>query len=300
VVRDSAPRLPVDAAPDGNGAAAADRPVTLDGSRLPAPPATWKEHWFEHVQELKLVGYNDDVAVYFDPDVEGGEWILDFMTRLWRYTKSVYDMGPEPQNRLFSIHHQGKYSGGHPSTYFDSSHDFRNVSDCGPGPWRTPAGAIDVPSHEAGHVVEAANNGVHESPAFEIWRDSKWMEFYQYDAYVGMGLTADAKRLHDKFMATTDDFPRPGTRWFRDWFYPLWRDHGGGPVMARFFKLLAAHFPKNGNRYSRRMNWGEYVHFTSGAAGKDLKAMATAAFGWPPEREAQFVKARADFPMITY
>jgi hypothetical protein len=271
----------------------------LDGGRLPAPPATWQEHWFEHVQNVKLVAYNDDVAIYFDDDVRGGlDWIFPFMTRLWRYTKATYDLGPEPQNRLFAIFHQGKYSGGHPSTYFDASHDRRNVSDCGPGPWTTPG--YDVPSHEAGHVVEGANNGIHNSPAFPLWGDSKWMEFYQYDAYVALGMTAEAKRLFDRFTATTDNFPRPGTRWFRDWFYPLWKDHGGAQVMVKFFKLLATHFPKNGTSYSRNLNWGEFVHFMSGAAGKDLKMMATTAFGWPPEREAQFTKARADFSMITY
>jgi hypothetical protein len=293
--------------PDGGGdtagaapdlAAGPDLPGNLDGGRLPAPPATWQEHWFEHVQNLKLVAYNDDVAIYFDDDTRGGDWIFPFMTRLWRYTKQTYDMGPEPQNRLFAIFHTGKYSGGHPSTYFDASHDRRNVSDCGPGPWTTPS--YDVPSHEAGHVVEAANNGIHESPAFPLWGDSKWMEFYQYDAYVALGMTAEAKRLFDRFTATTDSFPRAGTHWFRDWFYPLWKDHGGAQVMVKFFKLLATHFPKNGTSYSRNLNWGEFVHFMSGAAGTDLKALATTAFGWPPDREAQFTKARADFSMITY
>jgi hypothetical protein len=290
-----------DAAPTADAPPAADLGSTLDGGRLPAPPAMWMEHWFEHVQNLKLVAYNDDVAIYFDDDTQGADWIFPFMTKLWRYTKATYDMGPEAQNRLFSIHHTGKYGGGHPSTYFDTSHDRRNVSDVGPGPWGSMSGfAIDGPSHESGHVVESANNGVHGSPAFPLWQDSKWMEFFQYDAYVGMGMTADAKRLFDTFTATTDGFPRAGTHWFRDWFYPLWRDHGHAQVMVKFFKLLATHFPKNGNSYSRDMNWGEFVHFMSGAAGTDLKELATTAFGWPAERDAQFNKARADFPMITY
>jgi len=280
---------------------AADLASNLDGGRLPAPPAMWMEHWFEHVQNIRLVAYNDDVAVYFDPDTQGAEWIFPFMTKLWRYTKATYDMGPEPQNRLFSIHHTGKYGGGHPSTYFDASHDRRNVSDVGPGPWGSMSGfAIDGPSHESGHVVESANNGVHGSPAFRLWGDSKWMEFFQYDAYLGMGMTADAKRLFDKFTNTTDNFPRAGTHWFRDWFYPLWRDHGHAQVMVKFFKLLSMHFPKNGTSYSRDLNWGEFVHFMSGAAGTNLKELATTAFGWPADREAQFNKARADFPMITY
>jgi hypothetical protein len=287
------------AAPDAPPAP--DLGNNLDGGRLPAPPAMWQEHWFEHVQNLRLVAWNDDVAIYFDADTQGADWIFPFMTKLWRYTKATYDMGPEPQNRLFSIHHTGKYGGGHPSTYFDDSHDRRNVSDVGPGPWGSMSGfAIDGPSHESGHVVESANNGMHGSPAFPIWHDSKWMEFFQYDAYLGMGLTTDAKRLFDRFTATTDDFPRAGTHWFRDWFYPLWRDHGHAQVMVKFFKLLSLHFSKNGDNYSRDMNWGEFVHFMSGAAGTNLKDLATTAFGWPADREAQFNKARSDFPMITY
>jgi hypothetical protein len=280
-------------APDLSGA--------LDGGRLPAPPAMWMEHWFEHVQNLKLVNYNDDVAVYFDKDVTDGAWTFDFMTRVWRYAKATYNLGPEPQNRLFSVFHTGKYGGGHPSTYFDDDHDNRNVTDCGPGPWAAPTGySIDEPTHESGHVVELANNGVHGSPAFALWEDSKWNEFYQYDLYVGLGLDSEAKRLFDMYTNNSDGFPRAGTHWFRDWFYPLWKDHGHAQVMVKFFKLLSMYFPKKGDSYSRDLNWGEYVHFTSGAAGTDLKAQATTAFGWPAAWDAQLAKAKTDFPMITY
>jgi hypothetical protein len=31
------------------------------------------------------------------------------------------------------------------------------------------------------------------------------------------------------------------------------------------------------------MNWGEYVHFTSGAAAADMSGQAARAFGWPRE-----------------
>ena len=268
-----------------------------DATPLPPPEATWKEHWFEHEQELQLVDYNNDVALYFDPDVnrEGTEWILPFMTDLWRYTEATY--GEIGEGRLYAVFHENKYSGGHPSTYFDESHDFRNVTDCGPGPWQS---GYDVPAHEAGHIVEGANNGVHGSPAFGIWGDSKWMEFYQYDAYVALGMTAEAERVFEQYTNASDDVPRPGTRWFRDWFYPLWRDHGHAQVMVKFFKLLAEHYPKNGQDYARDMNLGEFVHFTSGAAGEDLKDLATTAFGWTSETESQWQDARAEFDAIVY
>ncbi len=295
---DDAPADEADAAASPIDAASADAtPSPPDATPLPPPPSTWQEHWFEHDQLVELVYYDDVVAIYFDADVEraGTEWLLPFLSDLWKHTTATYgDFGGD---RLYSIHHQGRYSGGHPSTYFDASHDFRNVTDCGPGPWQS---GVDLPSHEIAHVVEIANNGAHGSPGFGIWGDSKWAEFYQYDAYVALGMDADAQRVFDRFTAASDDFPRPGTFWFRDWYYPLWRDYGHAAVMVRFFELLAEHFPRSGVDYARGLNWGEYVHFMSGAAGVDLKPLATDAFGWPDERETQFQQARADFPAITY
>ncbi len=115
--------------------------------------------------------------------------------------KATYGpFGDDP--RLYCIFHQGNYSGGHPSTNFDASHDFRNVTDCGPGPWDNPS--YDIPSHEIGRsIVEGASNGVHGSPAFGLWHDSKWIEIYQYDVYKAVGMEQDAKRLFDKFTATS-------------------------------------------------------------------------------------------------
>lgn len=277
------------------------------------PPETWKEHWFEHNQLLKRVASNDEVAVYFDDDVkrEGTEWILPFLTKLWKYTKTTYGtFGKEggKGGRLYAIFHEGKYSGGHPSTYMDASHDFRNVIDCGPGPFTYPQ--YDIPSHEVMHIVEGASRDIHGSPGWDVWGDSKWAEFFQYDAYRALGMEKDAQRVYDSFIAKSDSFPRPNTYWFRDWFYPLWRDHGHAKVMVKYFQLSAKYFTKKQETdsdiapgttgYTRAMNWGEYVHFMSGAAGKDLKPLAEKAFGWPDTWEEQYKKAQADFPDVKY
>lgn len=279
---------------------------TVTSSALPLPPETWTEHWFEHKQTVKRIAFNDDIAVYVDDDTNRAaiEAMIPPLTEMWKYSKKTYGtFGTE--GRLYYIFHQGKYSGGHPSTYFDASHDNRNVSDCGAGPW-TASSTLDLPSHEVGHVVEGANNGVHGSPAFPVWGDSKWAEFYQYDVYKALGREDDAKRLYDKFITGSDNFPRAKTFWFRDWFYPLWRDYGGGQVLARFFALSAKNFPtepENGGKnrkYSRDMNFGEYVHFMSGAAGKDLRPLAEKAFGASAERDAQLTKAKTEFPGVTY
>lgn len=273
--------------------------------KLAAPPATWKEHCLEHRELLKLVESNDDVAIYFDDAMprRGIAWMVPFVTKAWQYTKKTYgSFGPDP--RLFLIFHQGKFSGGHPSTYFDDSHDRHNATDCGLGNW--DRFSIDVVSHEMGHIVEGASNEVEESPAFEIWKDSKWIEFYQYDLYVGLGLKNDARHVYDKWSNQADDFPRQGTHWFRDFFYPLWRDHGHARVMVNFFELVAKHFPRGPYgkdkhpRYTRRMNWGEFVHFMSGAAHQDIRQLVRRAFGWPVEWNELYRKARADFPDIEY
>jgi hypothetical protein len=103
-------------------------------------------------------------------------------------------------------------------------------------------------------------------------------------------------RWFNQMQNSSDNFPRANTHWFRDWFYPIYNSYGGSQVLNRFFSLLAQYFPKNGNNYSRGMNWGEFVHFWSGAAGVNLKSLATTAFGWPAQYETQFNQARIDFP----
>jgi hypothetical protein len=288
-------------APDEAGATAEAGAASSPGG-MGVAPATWKEHWFEHEQTLQLVDQNEWVVLYFDDAVNrtNTTWLLPFLTRVWQYTVAQYGQFTDGRRdgRLYAIYHQGRYSGGHPSTYFDASHDHRNVSDVGPGPY--PEGAWAISTHEVAHIVEGASRGVQGSPAFGIWGDSKWAEFYQYDLYVALGMSAEAKRVHDEFSRKSDSFPRAGSYWFRDWFYPLWKDHGGVRVMVDYFKLLAQHFRKNGTRFGNGMNMGEFVHFMSGAAGTNLKARATTAFGWSDSREAEFVKAQRDFPGVKY
>jgi hypothetical protein len=67
--------------------------------------------------------------------------------------------------------------------------------------------------------------------------------------------------------------------------------------MNMFFRDLARHFPRDrGGTYTRRMNWGEYVHFTSGAAAADMSGQAARAFGWPREWAGQLEHAPRAVP----
>ncbi|SFE41046.1 Por secretion system C-terminal sorting domain-containing protein [Chitinophaga sp. CF118] len=265
------------------------------------PPATWQEHWFEHNQLLSRVFYDNDLALYYDNDVSRSvTWTQQYLGDVWRYTKRTYgSFGDDPH--LFAVLHTNKYSGGHPSGYFDPSHDNRNVIDAGAGPWTSAThGDRGLLTHEVAHVVEGNSKNSHSSPAFGIWGDSKWAEIFNYDVYKALGRTDDAAQAYDDYNNSDgDDFPRAGTKWFKNWFYPIYSRHGGSQVLNRYFIQLALYFPKNGNDYSRRMNMGEFVHFWSGAAGVNLKSLATTAFGWTSEYEAQFVAAQAAFP-FTY
>jgi hypothetical protein len=270
------------------------------------PPSTWQEHWFEHIQLVSRVYYDTSLVVYFDKDVSNNiTWPNSFLKDVWSYTRHTYGYEFGTDKRLFAIFHAGKYGGGHPSYYYDAGHDNRNVIDCGSNDlnaWQMGTGNdLDLTTHEIGHIVESAANGTKGSPAFAIWKDSKWMEIYIYDVYKGLGRTTDAERWYNMMQATTDDFPQPGTQWFKKWFYPIYNQYGGSGVLNRFFKLVAANFPKDGNkRFTRDMNWGEFIHFWSGAAGINLKPLATTAFGWPAQWETQFAQAKLDFPSLTY
>jgi hypothetical protein len=116
---------------------------------------------------------------------------------------------------------------------------------------------------------------------------------------LGLGLNDQAAAAFNTFSATSVDYPRAGTFWFRDWFYPLWRDHGHAQLMVNFYDLLEKYFPATDQQMGP-MNWGEYVHFSSGAAHTNLKSLATKAFGWSSAWNAQFLKAQTDYPDITY
>ncbi len=269
-------------------------------STLAAPAATWQEHWFEHNQLVKLQYYDDQVAVYFDADMAGttSSWIFPLVSTLWMYTKSIYGtFGSDP--RLYVVVHRSRYSGGHPSTWFDSSHDYHNTIDVGGSDFGSASGwNIKILLHEVSHIVELASYGCHGSPSAKLWGDSKFAEIYQYDALIGMGMSSEAQAEYDEYLSSTDG---NGYYWFRDWFYPIWSQHGKAMALTGFFKLLGQYFPKasNGYDYASSLNWGEFYHFWSGAAGSNLKSQAIAAFGWDSTKDSQWNTARSTFSAIT-
>jgi hypothetical protein len=306
-------------------------PTPPGGGCTPDAPAMFSDDYVaEHTERMTRVFCNSDIAVYFDDDLRnlpagGTSWVAPFLTDVWRHYKDNYGSCSVPRNlpapigpgcerfgqeQLFAFFHQNKHFGGTVANRFDEFSGFRNTIDAGDNGWSVNNATLrDVITHEACHIVEGASQGVHESPAFgEIWGDSKWAEICQYDFYQRTGRTADATRVFNQFMAGRDNLPSGanGAAWFRDWFHPLWVESGRNVAfMDRFFGLLSRDFPKrpeNNNRnqiYTRRMNAGEFVHFMSGAVGRDLSNMAAQAFNSGFSR-AQFEQAQRDFPNIQY
>ncbi|GAB3248187.1 discoidin domain-containing protein [Kineosporia babensis] len=283
----------------------------------------------EHTTPMTRVECNEDVAVYFDDNLkavpaETTEWVAPFATDVWKYLKSAYgscaaeprldaSLGAcenfgAPRPGLFFMH-KDSYSGGTVNGRFDQNSGFRTVNDIGYGNWDGTDNQVrDIIVHEACHQVEGDSQGRHGSPAFSIWGDSKWAEFCVYDFYANSGRDADAERVKAAFLSSRDDLPAGAqdAAWFQDWFLPLWEEGGGQPdVMENYFGLLAQHFPTQAENdgknltYARGMTTGEYVLFTSAAAGKDLSDRAAQAFGagFDP---AEFEQARKDFPELAF
>ncbi|MBN2164171.1 MAG: hypothetical protein JXR25_13555 [Pontiellaceae bacterium] len=267
------------------------------GAARENPPKTWKEHWFEHNLEVRRVYCDNDVAVYFDDDVDRKHtWLYKFVGDIWRYTKETY--GDFGDGRLYAIFHADKYGGGHPSTWWDKHHDYRNVIDIGKaGDWvEQPGWTYGVITHEISHIVELSSKGLHGSPAFGIWGDSKWAEIFNYDVFLNLGYTEVAEKMHDELMKGTDNFPVEGTHWFRDWFFPIYDTYGGNKVLNRYFTVLSENFRQSGDSYKGGMNMGEFVYFWSAAAGENLQPQAEKAFGWTEEWQTQLDQAQIDYP----
>jgi len=278
-------------------------------------PLTWQEDWGYHQEMLHRVYYSRNVVVYFDKHVNPElKWPFAMLDTVWGYVKAKYgDFGRQfgKDDRLYAIFHTNNelLNGGHPAAYFDDHHHFRNVLDCGSGgglnAWKDDWGwNTSVLVHEIGHIVEGASYGTKESPAFEVWGDSKWAEIFCYDVFRNIGRARDAQDTYNECMDKADNFPIVGSRWFKDWYLPIYTQYGEVEVLNRFFQLLSQNFPKYPflylMQYARRMDFGEYLHFMSAAAGANLQPLATKAFGWKQEWTGQFNAAKSRYPNLTY
>ncbi len=265
----------------------------------PEPALTWTEHWFEHDQKLTRVHYDDCIAVYFDGDTSmaAKDWLVPFLNEAWTYSLATYgQMGTE---RIYVVVHQGKFQGGHSSTFVEASHDNHAVIDMGADEWID--GDFDLPAHLLSFLVET--QGAHTkfgAPMGGEYDNAGFPLIYKYDLYLALGLDGAAADAFTDFNTIKNGNPYANTFWFRDWFYPVWRDHGHAKLFANYESLLEKYFPVGADLWMPEMNYGQYFHFMSGAAGVDLVPEARKAFVWHPDFDDEVAAAKVDFPDIKY
>lgn len=265
----------------------------------PEPPLSWTEHWYEHNQKLTRVYYDDCVALYFDADMnlKTKDWLAKFLHDGWTYSLSTY--GKMGNERIYAIAHQGRWQGGHSATYIEASHDNHAVIDMGADAWVD--GDYDLPAHLLAFLVDT--EGAHSkfgSPKSEAYGNEGFPLIYKYDLYLALGLNDAAAAALDDFNTQFNDQPYAKTYWFRDWFLPVWRDHGRAQVYTNFFSLLQRYYPAGADMWMPTMSYGQYFHFMSGAAGTDLVPLAKKAFQWQPDFDDEVAAAKVDFPDIKY
>lgn len=283
----------------GSGGEGGDAPNMGACPGGPEPPLTWTEHWFEHDQVLTRVYYDDCVALYFDPDMADSVkgWLAPFLSEAWKYSLENY--GKLGSDRVYAVAHQGHYSGGHVARYDDPSHDNRNVIDMAGTAWAD--GNWDMPATLYAFLVDS--EGSHTklgAPKSAHYGNVGFPLIYKYDLYLGLGLTKTAESALTTFNAASNSQPFAGTYWFRDWFYPIWHDHGHAQVFANYQSLLEKYYPVDADNWMPTMNYGQYFHFMSGAAGVDLVPLARDAFEWHADFDDEIAAAKVDFPDIKY
>ena len=247
-----------------------------------------------------------------------------FVTDVWKYIKATYGkcdvdrqlpapIGPGCTNfgapkPALAFFHQGRHGGGTVDNRFDANSGFRTTIDVGDTGWDESNGVLhDEIVHEACHEVEGSSRAYtnHLPSTCGVTRSGRSSASTTSTPTPVARLTRSDRAL---FSGHADNLPAGAkdAHWFKDWFLPLWHDSGNNAaVMQRYFGLLSQHFPtrtENSGRnliYTRRMNAGEYVLFTSAAAGKDLSGRAAQAFNSGFSR-AQFEQARKDFPGVTF
>ncbi|MBF4466285.1 discoidin domain-containing protein [Flavobacterium sp. LC2016-12] len=264
-----------------------------------APPREINENWGDHKDKLYRQFFDKNVAVYYDNDVKRPlDWPNDFFKNTWKQVTNTYgDFGGD--NRLYVVFHDKSKGTTYVGTTFNDESGNRSIFDLAFEGYEMKGNNIDNPLLAISQIVETSSRGINGSPAQAVWGNT-FGEIFTYDIYTTLQMQADADRIAAVYNAKTENFPKENTYWFKDWYLPIYKDHGGSLVLGNFFKLAGQFFPTNGNSYDHQMNMGEFVHFFSGATGDDLQPLAEAAFGWSDEWQEQLLDARADFPTLNY
>ena len=281
-------------------------------AQLEDPPETIVDGIRDDRPTVTRAYFDGDVALYLGGalTLEETQWMIEPIRTTWLYMQETYgDFGPDPRMYVV-VHENDLYRTATINTRFDAGMGYRNTINLGGAwNWRDSTARVnyEVFIHELSHIVEGGNNNVKESPSFRFWNDGPWPAIFIYDVYVNAFQDSTlAKNWFDVQVENTTPHRAGGGDgqyyFFRDWFYPLWRDNGGGAFFDRYFKALSNHFrtipiddpnvPDSIPTSASRASFGEILYFSNLASGTDNKELFTNAFGWNDDREEELYNAR--------
>jgi hypothetical protein len=258
---------------------------------------------------MTKVSQDSKIIAYRDSGVTAGSvntWTT-YANQVWTYAQKYNKLSGQP---LYTLYHDNG-GGGTADVYFynqgDGYHQFIDMQE--PHAWTVQDPEYrDLVAHEVSHIIENSAYGVYGTPSAAIWQDSKFAGIFTYAVYDDQGLTTDRDRFKTALLSPNknDNYPIQGNNWFRDWWLPIYdgdvsgSTYEGTVALDRYFKLLSENFHVYNGQYARSVNWGEFVHFWSGAAGVNLQPLAAVAFGWSAEWTAQLAQAKIDYPGVSY
>jgi len=267
-------------------------------TRADEPLLEWKEKYWGDLTGKKLprVYFDDKIAVYWSEDIKSDtipDAKRDFLIKAWtQVTKTYGKFGDE--NRLYVVCHEvkgktGRYGG----SYLHERYEHKNVISMifPDGRWSSPG----LSSTEAGdfllamsNIVESSYAGIDGRPTERIW-GKNYEKIFAYDILMGMGDRKGAQYVDQRY---SKELPE----WYGKWFSKIWKQN----FLKEYFQLLVQYWPKENGKYTRELTYGDYLHFSSGAVGKDLTSQYKEAFGWDDETAEELKDSRAEFSKVRY
>ena len=243
------------------------------------------------------------VAVYYDEFLpEEFSWPGKFISDLWKYTRATYgiDSKGEDGTLLAILHGKKPEWKSTVQTHYDAAGQCRNIIEVSASKhtseWFIKNGPIlDNITGQVATLVLNLYRGGHQYPVYGDYEEEALKSIMMYDMYRGLGLKREEFRFYDQAVAKSTNYPKKNTFWFRDWYYPIYKDQGN-VVLNKYLRKNLEFFSKDYHKNGYiPVSLGQFVHVWSSVTGVDLKPRAELLFGWSLTDEYQFVDAKTKF-----
>lgn len=279
-------------------------PDATSATRRTTTTTTARPHsgslWLQQVQQAKYYKAvdEDNLVMYYNRDIRNPRsivWPITFTRDAWESLRRMY--GRFGNDRLYVVLH------GKPqpqdlnfATYLDASKGRLNAMEVGSSNWAVEnATNVDLIARNLAQIVVRSARGV-RYPGLE----PGWADILVHNIFNVTNRPEDQARwiieMEREAESNVANVPM-----YTQWYLPIYRDLGMGGVLNRFFLARVSHFPiadfGDIRTFARAMNRGEFIHFWSNAAGRNLTELGGEVFGWSTGLMDQYHKARTDFPL---